>query len=375
MTKLAFCADVHLGNHKRHGGKVTAGLNVRCQQAFVVLERAVEIAIDQDCQAFIVVGDLFDSSKPEPQVIAEAQRILSKLGRSGCDCVLIAGNHDKVSNTHRDNAIGAMAPAVARIVDEPWLGTWGRIEVQCLPHVAGADAATWLKAGVEQFVNPLAGVNVRLLAAHVGITDEHSPKYLRGPGAADVQWMFKFLADNGLDIGFFGDYHQGQDWTAAGPIKYEVHQCGALVPTGWNDSGCEQGHYGSLLVFDDSGLSRAPSTGCTTTRFELDGPRFYASTSLAKPPATSGAISYVRLTVPPSDVADAKLRLKMFGPFVGEVLIDDSEAHEALQVASASARSQTTLDAALDAYVSAMALAATVKRDEVLSRCRDYLKK
>jgi hypothetical protein len=49
MTKAAFIADGHIGNHQRCGGAISYGMNERCRQALDVLCRAGELVVAEGC--------------------------------------------------------------------------------------------------------------------------------------------------------------------------------------------------------------------------------------------------------------------------------------------------------------------------------------
>ena len=56
---VCFLADLHVANHKRHGGPVKAGINRRCQHVLDALESAYKRAERLDAKAVVILGDLF----------------------------------------------------------------------------------------------------------------------------------------------------------------------------------------------------------------------------------------------------------------------------------------------------------------------------
>ena len=116
--RVAFVADVHVGNPQRFGGDIKAGINKRCQMVLDSLAKAVVIAAANKSEYFVICGDLIDYVKIEPQIIAAIQLILRDAKRLGMQAVLLKGNHENVSQALGDHALGPLKP-LARIVEVP----------------------------------------------------------------------------------------------------------------------------------------------------------------------------------------------------------------------------------------------------------------
>lgn len=373
--RIHAAADVHLGNHRRHGGPLAAGLNERCRQGLDVLWKACAAARADGAAALVIAGDLFDSSHPEPQLLAAVQRTFR--AHEPLQIVVLVGNHDQDSMTPGDHALGPLAeycivaesPRVCEFSDND-----GAVELVCLPYNP-APAAEWLAPTLAALLPdmPTPGVR-RLLAVHLGIADDETPPWLRGArDAVHVDVLTPLLAEHGIEAAFAGNWHNHAVWDDPGYPA--IVQCGALVPTGWDNPGLDD--LGGLAAYDTR-----------TSKFDmrfLPGPRFVkvASAEAARAQAIlaqrSGMQLYVEARVAPGDVPAVLgecLVLKASGAARGvEVLADMTESKAEARTAAHAARSQATLEESLVAYVEAMPLDDRVERRAVIDRVsRVYLK-
>jgi DNA repair protein SbcD/Mre11 len=85
-VKLLHTADWHVG-------KVLRGRS-RVEEHAAVLGELVEVAREQDVDAVIVAGDVFDTAVPTPPAQALVMRTLMALREGGREVVVLAGNHD-----------------------------------------------------------------------------------------------------------------------------------------------------------------------------------------------------------------------------------------------------------------------------------------
>jgi hypothetical protein len=365
MTKIAFVADVHLGNHKIHGGEPVASLNERCRVGLGTFQRAVDRAIDLGCASFVVLGDLFDYQRPEAQLLAAVQRILARADTEGVRVFLLVGNHDQTSSARGDHALGPLSP-YASVIEAPTnvLGGPG-VRLGLVPFVSGGVPG-WFGDAVKEAARVGSGVDydVMLLGVHLGIADEETPPWLV---KSDDAIRFDVLQEHARKLGFSkalaGNWHNRKRWK--GPP--EVFQLGALVPTGWDNPGLEG--YGTLAVWDDGDLSYE----------EIAGPRFLGTTPDDAPELVAeakrrGHVPLVRLVVPPDQLATARASLDALG-VVGDVHPDAFDTTVAARTAATNARAATTVDDALAGFVGAMVLPEGVDRAAVLSKAKGYLRR
>lgn len=258
---IGICADAHIGNHARHGGVRTGSINYRGQLTVTVFERAVKKAQDEGCDAFVVVGDVFDVCDPPAQFIAEVARILASCTMQ---VLLVLGNHDMHSTAVGDNALAPLGElANVQVVDAPGPVELAGETVLVFPYTAERPmvdqiARTMSMDGMDDW--PVA-----LTFIHAGLRDGRTAAYLQNTkSAVDVADLGTYGPRLGKVV-FAGDWHDRRKWDLDG---LAIIQCGALCPTGWDNPGF---NYGSLYVYD---------TVATTVReLRIPGPRFLVVTS------------------------------------------------------------------------------------------------
>lgn len=96
--KFAHIADVHLGLSRRI-------VNTREEDVARNFEEAIRKALAERVDFILIAGDLFDSSRPTPQTLRQAVRILSMASAEGVPVFAIEGNHDR---THRKSSAYAL---------------------------------------------------------------------------------------------------------------------------------------------------------------------------------------------------------------------------------------------------------------------------
>ncbi len=239
---IAFFADLHAANHRRHGGPKEAGINRRCRQVLDTLKRAVDRVNERRCAALVILGDLFDTTRPEPQIVAEVQQILKC---ANMPVYILMGNHDLVSTTPGDHALGPLAP-VARIIDDGVLLQIGKLQLCCVPFQPG-PAIDWLPSRLAMW-NPQATNLPTALLLHLGLASDDTPVYLRGtPDTIPADLVIDLCKQYGFSACFAGHWHTHRVF-CEDPL---VVQVGALCPTGFDNCGLDG--YGSLLIWDGHG--------------------------------------------------------------------------------------------------------------------------
>lgn len=360
MTRIAFAADIHVGNHKRHGGPIVAGMNDRCRLVIATLRRAVELAEQRQCERLYVLGDLFDTVRPEPQVITAVQNAL----RGGLEIRLLMGNHDQVSTTKNDHALGPLeAVGGVDVIDETELhGFGGDIEIIAVPFRPG-PAAEWFPPAVEEMAAHLSTRSDqwigRLLVFHLGIEDEHTQAFLKGAhDSIPKDTVAQLMSKLDIDVALAGNWHSHRTWNARSII-----QVGTLCPTGWDNPGFEG--YGRVAIYD--------SQFRKVTFEEIPGPRF----SIAK---SDGDIEEAMAHVAERNRVYVRDEYGYGGaPLEGlaarELSVGQADVKSAARMAAGAARSATTLDEALANFVEEMPLEEGVDRAAVLGRVKGYLSK
>lgn len=375
MDKIAFIADVHVANHRQHGGKTISGINERCRLALDALHKACWMARDADAKCLVVLGDLFDTSRPEPQVVTGVQEALAGFHfASGGVVYIIAGNHDLVSMEPGDHALGPLACSHVEIINGGECRVVDRPPVQLvLASFSVEPALDWLRKAVISALPNLAPIGRRVLCLHAGISDAETPPWLRDcADQVPVDLLTQAMEGSKFDLTMAGNWHDHRSWTIG---NSKVIQAGALVPTGWDNPGLNG--YGGVYIVDASN----PGNNCQ--RLEVGGPRFVTAkfgqdTELLR--ELHGKIGqnkvFMRYKCRPEEAAGALQTLDNLKGYnmihAGEVVVHKDVA--VAERAAEAARSAGTLEEALAGYCGTLEVPAGVDSKEVLERSRNYLK-
>lgn len=360
--KIAWIADVHVGNHRLLGGALEAGINYRCQLVIGALREACAIAISEKCAYLVICGDLFDTARPEPQVLAAVQGVLAWAASQGLQVIILKGNHDIVTEARGDHALGPLAP-VARVVEGPTRLLLGKdlgldsVDLWAVPFQPGA-ASEWLPSvlagmqGDSGKGSPPASPD-RILALHLGLQDGETPPWLAGAhDSIHVDALDELLEEHGIRWAFAGNWHNPEQWEFD---TRQVTQIGCLAPTGWDNPGLG---FGRMAILDTRSRKLPRSV-------VVPGPRFVSSAEEAQK-APVGCQVFVRLKGGTPEAAQAALKA---GAQHVEVRVDDGEAQAALRTAAALARSADNVDEAIANYVAAMPISPEL-RVEVLAKVK-----
>lgn len=354
---IGFVSDIHVGNHKRCGGAVVSGINERCRLILASLAAACREAVDRGCSDLFILGDLFDNVRPEPQVIAAVQSILD--WGTLLPVHILVGNHDQVSTSNGDHALGPLAAGRVEIIQAPKVVTCGSAQVLAIPFRPGDSSEYIQKVIAENRVGRIGRMHA--VAFHAGVWDDKTPPFLRSSSdSICVSKLTAAAAQAGYRYAFAGNWHNRRTWSLDGMT---IMQVGALAPTGWDNPGPRG--YGTLALWDEQ----------STRAVELAGPRFLASDSMdalleLAQMVPAGSTIYGRLTIRPGDPLPNKPDVFAALEFLIE---DDPEVTAAARTGAAEARSADTLAQALFSYVGGMALPDGVDREQVLARTRKFL--
>lgn len=97
MFRILHLADLHLGWEPRFMPADRAAERRRRRDS--LLRRAVDFALDPENRVGLVViaGDLFETHRPEPDLVASVLAELRRLERAGVPVVTVPGNHDEIT--------------------------------------------------------------------------------------------------------------------------------------------------------------------------------------------------------------------------------------------------------------------------------------
>lgn len=347
MTRIAFIADVHVGNHQTHKGEYTAGLNERCRYAIDTLRTAGLLAHKERCDALVVCGDLFDRVNPTPQMIAATQDALSD---SGVETHVLLGNHDSASAARGDHALGPLLP-IGAVWESPTITHIGDVDLIVIPYQPGS-ADDWFPDVVEELFkqqkDALRKGALRVMCFHLGIEDGLTDEWLRGShDSIHIDLVEEVMAVHTIRAVFAGNWHDHRHWqTEAGVII----QCGSLCPTGFNNCGVDG--YGTVCFFD---------TELEEPYFhEIPGPRFLkiedpGAKLLIEETRRAGNIVYVKWTTEAEAVDHSQAIIDQWiGEGIckaGRALPDKEDVEAAAQEAAAAASGAESLEEAVTEYV------------------------
>lgn len=366
MTTFTACGDVHLENFREFARPGLCSINTRCSAALEVLAGASKQSTG--AEAFFVLGDLFDSHRPIPQVVAEAARSLLV---GGASVYLLAGNHDARSSEPGDTALESLSLIDGiNVIDTPTAFDFrvGRkvVEVLCVPWRSG-DAAKALAAAVERL--PVShSRSKRVLLTHFGIRHVGTASYLADDeSSVDEAWLAELCAKGGIGTVLAGHWHRHRSAEVNG---VRLTQLGALVPRGFADSGLAD--YGCVASY---------SVADGAVSFErLSGPRFLKlpMNGLDELPEPDGDLLYLRLAAEREESAEAAAMIDSLvaaGRIVGgDVALGRSErTRTRLRDAVESVTQGDSIESAVAEYVEALNLPAGVSAREVRSKTLEFL--
>lgn len=374
MPHVYLVADVHVGNHRRHGGPYTSGINLRCQQILDVLGEVVTRTADHD---LVIAGDLMDSSYPTPQELSATRTTLCDSDRT-----ILVGNHEKVSDHTGDHSLGVFYDysLLRDVIEVPELKDLydSGAGILYVPHSATYSGIGALKTAVSNVMLKYdeAWPKHILLVCHTGIEDANTPPWMQGKGV-HINDLRDLCVSTNIEAVVAGDWHEHRLWKFKdGP---QIVQCGALVPTGWdNPSTLAQLNpasdpYGSLIQWTPGG---------DLNRYVLPGPRFVKTSNAASVPDIVAAakkyghelyLEVVASVDAMTQVRDAVRSIGWDGPL--DVTPDKKEVDKRMKSTVLSVTNADTIGQAVTAYVESTTFESDPDKTEVTKTVMRYLQK
>tara|TARA_A100001391_G_scaffold204653_3_gene201119 strand:+ start:11497 stop:12705 length:1209 start_codon:yes stop_codon:yes gene_type:complete len=246
-SSFVFVGDVHIGNHKRHGGRYVAGVNERCRLTLSALRNVYKETAKRRPQAkyVVILGDLFDNPNVSPTMLYYTQDIIQYGKELELETIIIQGNHDQASDHEDHNALGPLTH-LATIINKPTVITEGEEQLFAIPFQSG-KCTTWLTKHVRALseTGSQAWVSSRLLAFHAGVVDDSTPGFLRNSDTAITKdKLLDLCNDCDISAAFAGHWHNAKSWQGyyhEDDRHINIIQAGALVPTGWGNEGFNYG--------------------------------------------------------------------------------------------------------------------------------------
>jgi len=356
----AFVADPHVGNMKQHGGQVEVGCNARAREVIRVLADCKDVAARHGADHFVVLGDLFDSSNPNPQMVHQTARAL----QGSVPVEIIVGNHDQVSVAGGDHALAPFSLGKnLQVIEEPTrLG-----DLLLVPFQPG-PAKDWLR---ESIIDSEGGI----LCIHLGVEDGDTPHFLQGArDSIHVDQLTDLAKEFGFCAVFAGNWHNMRKWDmflTDEERSVQIIQCGTICPKTFSDDGFD---LRGKIWFYDTAKSKAWCVDMPGPRFvrtDLDGLLDNVETFEAK--AQEGFTIYVRVTVDGDELEEARqLRDEAPAGIIIEIDLDPTEAKAAVTSAASVARSAETFEEALDKFIDQYPIEEPGTKDGVVGRIRRF---
>lgn len=351
-------------------------MNQRCRDTIEALRRAVAAAKRIGVHELFILGDLFDTHRPIPQMVKAVRDALA-----GVNVTILRGNHDARTDREHDDAISVIQSVSSSricVVSKPTsflLSEVGgaRARAIVVPHRSDRPMRQAVKETVRG--SDLGGGLVNFLLFHAGLQDDTTPAYLRSDEATvDTDTLAEIMQEReGIAAAFCGDWHTPKDLFVC-QDRRPVVQVGSLVPTDFGETG-----------FDQHGLVTWDLGSLYPSRTIVPGPRFVKAPSptpelwdeiaskLALGEATKVYASFHPTTRELADQARAECEANAAYLEGWRVLPDVHAVKERASTQVQSVREARTLDAALAAHCASLSLPAGVTADEVYHRVRAIL--
>ncbi|MBV8302636.1 MAG: DNA repair exonuclease [Acidimicrobiia bacterium] len=200
--RVAALGDAHLGRAYLPFTKQPEGVNQREFDFEASFEAAVDLALAQDPDLIVWLGDVFDHPRPTYRSFRLAQRMLVKIRDHGVPAVVISGNHDTPRLPGTGSPYSALADTFAGSGRFAHRLTYERFEfpgvvVHAVPQMLTVGATL---DALEQAARSRDADRTNLLLTHPRVT-QVEPRY------ADIN---EIEVDAGMlqsDLVLLGHYH------------------------------------------------------------------------------------------------------------------------------------------------------------------------
>ena len=298
--KIAFVADIHVANHSLYGGPKVGGINTRCRQTLDAIRKSLDTAIDNECVAWVCAGDLLDHTSPEPQILAELANIFNGYAADDqFEIHLLVGNHDRNSMSHGDHALTIFNELEANIhIHEQPDIFWIRSRaIGFIPFLVG-DSSKLVPEALNKLITAAAPYPLDIAVIHAGIADEMTPSFLQNShDCIAANDLLKIMDGDKLKAFIAGNWHNHRVWNEG---KGMVIQCGALVPTGWDNPGGDDLYGKTVMVLVEEDRLKVDIA-------TIPGPRFIKATTVEQVKAAKKSkLSYVSATIDKKEAEELK---------------------------------------------------------------------
>ena len=159
-AKSVVYADGHIDARGPGGFNSEQGLPQNSVEALDALHKSVDVANENSADLFLVAGDLFDTGKPSPEIVARAKSEFARLDTA--KVILADGNHDQqgVLVGHRTAIASYFSeqPWCAGTLSEPGVVEFNGIYIAGMPwiRVSNSNALGSTNEALEAYIEQLA---------------------------------------------------------------------------------------------------------------------------------------------------------------------------------------------------------------------------
>lgn len=155
--KFLHTADLHLG-------KQMNDLSLMEDQA-AMLDQIVQVAVDEDVQAVLIAGDVYQRSTPQAEAMAMFDRFVSRLAEAGKMVMIISGNHDSAqrisyfSSLVRDAGVHLTEGFTGELQHVTLQDAYGPVTVWLMPFLRPAQVRrVWPEEKIASYQDAVAAV-------------------------------------------------------------------------------------------------------------------------------------------------------------------------------------------------------------------------
>lgn len=228
--KFIHTADLHIGK--------TVNEFSMLEEQRHVLKQIEKIAVEEQAEAVVIAGDVYDRSVPSTEAVMLLDLFLTSLSEAGIPVILISGNHDSGERVaFADRILEKQGLYIAggydgHLKQVTFRDEWGNVVFTCMPFVKPAVAT------VEEMLSAtpmtLDLMTRRVLVTHYFVTGEDGQQ----PELSDSETTVNVGGLDNVSASFFaafdyvalGHIHKRQRigerqvWYAGAPLKYSFSE-------------------------------------------------------------------------------------------------------------------------------------------------------
>ena len=228
--KFIHTADLHIGK--------TVNEFSMLEEQRHVLKQIEKIAVEEQAEAVVIAGDVYDRSVPSTEAVTLLDLFLTSLSEAGIPVILISGNHDSGERVaFADRILEKQGLYIAggydgHLKQVTFRDEWGNVVFTCMPFVKPAVAT------VEEMLSAtpmtLDLMTRRVLVTHYFVTGEDGQQ----PELSDSETTVNVGGLDNVSASFFaafdyvalGHIHKRQRigerqvWYAGAPLKYSFSE-------------------------------------------------------------------------------------------------------------------------------------------------------